>query len=231
MSTPGWGGLEQRVQERQRETIQGVDANTTLQLGKFLPDFLGVQLPMYLGYSETVSTPQFDPLSPDVEIADAGLSSERQKKSQQINRIRSINFSNIKIDPQIGGGKGKDKSGKKGKQSKKEAEKAAAPPEGSRRRDPRTRDGGPTRCGGSAFLRREEQRRFLAFLDPGNLSANFAYTENYQRDINTEFNIRRNYRGGLRYDFTNRPKEVKPFSWIGRSKAMRWLSDFNFYPG
>ncbi len=36
MSTPGWGGLEQRVQERQRETIQGVDANTTLQLGKFL---------------------------------------------------------------------------------------------------------------------------------------------------------------------------------------------------
>ena len=74
MSTPGWGGLEQRVQERQRETIQGVDANTTLQLGKFLPDFLGVQLPLYLGYSETVSTPQFDPLSPDVEIADAGLS-------------------------------------------------------------------------------------------------------------------------------------------------------------
>jgi len=67
MSTPGWGGLEQRVQERQRETIQGVDANTTLQLGKFLPDFLGVQLPLYLGYSETVSTPQFDPLSPDVE--------------------------------------------------------------------------------------------------------------------------------------------------------------------
>ena len=99
MSTPGWGGLEQRVQERQRETIQGVDANTTLQLGKFLPDFLGVQLPLYLGYSETVSTPQFDPLSPDVEIADAGLSPSRQKKSQQINRIRSINFSNIKIDP------------------------------------------------------------------------------------------------------------------------------------
>ena len=71
----------------------------------------------------------------------------------------------------------------------------------------------------------------LAFLDPGNLSGNFAYTENYRRDINTEFNIRRNYRGGLRYDFTNRPKEVKPFAWLGRSKALRWLTDFNFYTG
>ena len=125
MSTPGWGGLEQRVQERQRETIQGVDANTTLQLGKFLPDFLGVQLPLYLGYSETVSTPQFDPLSPDVEIADAGLSREREKKSQQINRIRSINFSNIKIDPQIGG-KGKGKKDKSGRKSEKEKEEETA---------------------------------------------------------------------------------------------------------
>ena len=231
MSTPGWGGLEQRVQERQRETIQGVDANTTLQLGKFLPDFLGVQLPLYLGYSETVSTPQFDPLSPDVEIEDAGLSVDRKKKSQQINRIRSINFSNIKIDPQIGG-KGKGKKGKKGKSDKEKEEETARRLKGAddvtkerelaaqRGAAGRPSPGGGTSGGG-----------FLGFLDPGNFSANFAYTENYQRDINTEFNIRREYRGGLRYDFNNRPKEIKPFSWLGRSKSLRWLTDFNFYPG
>ena len=232
MSTPGWGGLEQRVQERQRETIQGVDANTTLQLGKFLPDFLGVQLPLYLGYSETVSTPQFDPLSPDVEIADAGLSREREKKSQQINRIRSLNFSNIKIDPQIGG-KGKGKKDKSGRKSEKEKEEETA--RRLKGADDVTRDrelasqrgaaGRPAAGGGGT------SGGFLGFLDPGNLSANFSYTENYQRDINTEFNIRRQYRGGLRYDFTNRPKEIKPFSFLGRSKALRWLTDFNFYPG
>ncbi len=231
MSTPGWGGLEQRVQERQRETIQGVDANTTLQLGKFLPDFLGVQLPLYLGYSETVSTPQFDPLSPDVEIADAGLSVDRKKKSQQINRIRSINFSNIKIDPQIGG-KGKGKKGKKGKSEKEKQAETARRLKGA---DDVTKErelaaqrgaaGRPSAGGGS------NSGGFLGFLDPGNFSANFAYTENYQRDINTEFNIRRQYRGGLRYDFTNRPKEIKPFSWLGRSKSLRWLTDFNFFPG
>ena len=230
MSTPGWGGLEQRVQERQRETIQGVDANTTLQLGKFLPDFLGVQLPLYLGYSETVSTPQFDPLSPDVEIADAGLSTERKKKSQQINRIRSINFSNIKIDPQLGG---RDKKGKGGRKSEKEkAEETARRLKGAddvtKEREMIAERGAAGRPSGGG---KKNQGGILAFLDPGNLSANFAYTENYQRDINTEFNIRRNYRGGLRYDFTNRPKEIKPLAWLGRSKALRWLTEFNFYPG
>ena len=228
MSTPGWGGLEQRVQERQRETIQGVDANTTLQLGKFFPDFLGIQLPMYLGYSETVSTPQFDPLSPDVEIADAGLSTERKKKSQQINRIRSINFSNIKIDPEIGG-KGKKDKKKGGKDLAAEtASRLKGADDVTKQRElaaQRGAAGRPSNRGGNS------KGGILAFLDPGNLSANFAYTENYQRDINTEFNIRRNYRGGLRYDFTNRPKEIKPFAWMGRSKALRWLTDFNFYPG
>ena len=54
---PGWGGLEQRVQERQRETIQGLDANGTIQLGKLLPEKLGVTLPMYVGYSNQTEHP------------------------------------------------------------------------------------------------------------------------------------------------------------------------------
>ena len=33
MSTPGWGGLEERVQERSRETIKGIDANGTITIG------------------------------------------------------------------------------------------------------------------------------------------------------------------------------------------------------
>ena len=105
MSTPGFGGLEQRIQERQRETIQAIDASGTLQLGKLLPKKLGVTLPMYLGYSKEVSTPQFDPLSPDIEMAEQqGLSEERQNNAQTVNQLKSINFSNIKIDPQFGSG-------------------------------------------------------------------------------------------------------------------------------
>ena len=54
MSTPGFGGLEQRIQDSQRETIQGIDASGTIQLGKLLPKKLGITLPMYLGYSQQI---------------------------------------------------------------------------------------------------------------------------------------------------------------------------------
>ena len=37
MSTPGWGSLEQKLNERQRETRQQYDLSTTLDLAKFLP--------------------------------------------------------------------------------------------------------------------------------------------------------------------------------------------------
>ena len=124
MSVPGWGGLEQRVQERQRETLQGLDANGTIQLGKMLPSKLGVTLPMYVGYSNQTSTPQFDPLSPDVEMTDlAALADQisdqdnldaigsRQENSRSINQVRSINFSNVKIAPQFkGNGASKDRN-------------------------------------------------------------------------------------------------------------------------
>ncbi len=227
MSTPGWGGLEQRVQERQRETIQGVDANTTLALGKLFPDFLGIQLPLYLGFSETVSTPQFDPLSPDIELADRNLTAERKRNAQTINRIRSINFSNIKIDPQIGGSSKKDKK-RRADQDEASKERMSGADDVTKNREMQSREGRGSQPSGKSG---SSKGGLFSFLDPGNLSANFAYTENYQRDINTEFNIRRNYRGGLRYDYNGRPKEVKPFKGLSRSQALKWLTDFNFYPG
>jgi len=66
ISTPGWGAIEQRVQQRQQETKMGLDASSTLQLGKFFPKDWGVQLPMYLGFSENVQTPRYSPLQPDI---------------------------------------------------------------------------------------------------------------------------------------------------------------------
>ena len=41
-----------------------------MQMGKFFPENWGVQLPMYVGYSETYQTPRYDPLQPDLELDD-----------------------------------------------------------------------------------------------------------------------------------------------------------------
>jgi cell surface protein SprA len=210
MSTPGWGSLEQRVQERQRETIQGFDAGSTLQLGKFFPEQLGVTLPMYLGYSATVSTPQFDPLSPDLELNDLpNLSKERKKKSQNFTQRKSINFTNVSINPS---GKGKDKDKGKGDKGGK---------------DPKANKGGKTAPKGGGADKKP-------FYDVSNFSVSYAYNELYQRDINTEFLINKNYTGAFAYAFNNRPKEIKPFSKIGfikKSPYLKWIKDFNFIPG
>lgn len=101
-STPGFGGLESRVQERQQETTRGFDIATNLELGKLLPDNANVKIPLYLGYSEQVSDPRFDPLSPDIEqtevaaTLDQDVARERRKRVQDYTQRRSINFTNVR---------------------------------------------------------------------------------------------------------------------------------------
>ena len=101
-STPGFGGLESRVQERQQETTRGFDISTNLELGKLLPDAANVKIPMYLGYSEQVSDPRFDPLAPDIEqtevaaTLDRDLARERRRRVQDYQQRRSINFTNVR---------------------------------------------------------------------------------------------------------------------------------------
>jgi cell surface protein SprA len=210
MSTPGWGTLEQRVQERQRETIKGVDANTTLQLGKFFPENLGVQMPMYVGFSQTMSTPQFDPLRPDLEVSELDLTQQQKNRAQAIVRRRSINFSNVRIAPKKGSGN-KDKKDKGGFDTKDEK-------------------GGGNKGKGKG----KESADKAKFYDISNFSVSYAYNETYQRDINIEFLMNKNYRGGLNYSFNNKPNEVKPFAnvpIIKTSPLLKWAKDFNFYTG
>lgn len=101
-STPGFGGLESRVNERQQETTRGIDVSTNLELGKFLPDDANVKIPLYLGYSEQISDPRFDPLSPDIEQSDVAATLDRSQAKQRKKRVqdytqrRSINFTNVR---------------------------------------------------------------------------------------------------------------------------------------
>lgn len=204
ISKPGWGGLEQSILDRQRETILGFDANSTLQLGKFFPEDLGIQLPMYLGFSQTISTPQYDPLSPDVEMDEANLSPTRKKSAQNFVKRRSINFTNVKINP------------KKKKDSKAELSKEGA-------------KGKPVK-GGLGSKGKSKKH----FYNISNFSVSYGYNEIYSRDVNTEFLLNKQYTGAFAYAFSNKPKQIKPFAKIGfvkQSKYLKWIKDFNFYPG
>ena len=107
-STPFWGSIDKRVSERQRETRYGIDVAANLEMGKFLPESSNIKVPLFIGYSEQVSNPQFDPLNPDIEFDDATRTltreerRERLKLSRTYTRRRSINLTNVRKERSAG---------------------------------------------------------------------------------------------------------------------------------
>ncbi|MCB0402960.1 MAG: cell surface protein SprA [Flavobacteriales bacterium] len=183
-STPGWGSVEQKLNERQQETRRSYDLSTSVELGKFIPEKIGISIPMYYNVSEGIVTPRYNPLDPDLELKELlknELLSQEERDSigvrtQEVTHRRSINFTNVRKLP----AKNKKKN---------------------------------------------------HFYDISNLSFNYGYSETKYRDINTEFDNKKTYRGGFGYAFSNNPKNYKPFANgdFAKKKAFKLISDFNFY--
>ncbi len=99
----GWGGLDQRIQERSREEVLNYDIAGSLQLGKFFPEKAKLNIPIFAQYSKTISTPQFDPYHRDITVDDSKeLEPEKADsivdRSRETSTIKSINFTNVKTN-------------------------------------------------------------------------------------------------------------------------------------
>jgi len=102
-TTVGFGGLQQKISERTREETQSYDVSANVSLDKLLPEGTGLQVPMYVSYEETTSTPKWDPLDPDTPLEASLLSFETDEEKQNHKDIvedktvrRSINFTNVR---------------------------------------------------------------------------------------------------------------------------------------
>ncbi|MFW5835418.1 MAG: cell surface protein SprA [bacterium] len=64
-----------------------------------------------------------------------------------------------------------------------------------------------------------------------NWSLSYSFNEMLGRNINTDYRVQRNHRGGINYNYTAQPKNIAPFSNLRlfSSPALRILRDFNFY--
>ncbi len=98
----GYGGLEQKLNDRAREEVIQYDLAASLQLGRLLPESIGLSIPFYAQYSEQISNPQFDPYDLDIPLKDklrAADSREKRdsirKQAQDFTRISTINFENV----------------------------------------------------------------------------------------------------------------------------------------
>jgi len=97
-STPGFGGIESKVSTRQKETDKSIDISSQLELGKFFPTRLSIRIPMYVGFSEAIATPQYNPLDPDILVKNLSPTVQDQLKHEieTFTRRKSINFTNVK---------------------------------------------------------------------------------------------------------------------------------------
>lgn len=182
--TPGFGSIENKVNERKKETMKQYDISSTLELGKFIPQDFNVHIPMYVGYSETFITPQFNPLDPDLPLSPMLKDPEISQKirdslrfiTQDYTRRKSLNFTNVKKD--------------KGKDAKKNH-----------------------------------------IYDIENWAATYSFSELYRRSTMIEFNTLRDYHGGLVYNYSPTPKNIKPFDKIKflQSKYLVLIKDVNFF--
>ena len=94
-STPGWGSIDKKVNERSKEQIMKYDISSSVELGKFFPEKIGVRFPVYIGYSETRIQPQYNPLDPDIPLKDA-LDAAKDKTARDSIKAISEDFARRK---------------------------------------------------------------------------------------------------------------------------------------
>lgn len=99
----GWGSIEQKLIQRQREEVIQVDVSTNLELGKFLPEKSGVKIPFYAQYSNITRNPEYDPYDLDIKLkdkianeADPAKKEEIRTLAQDVTVVRGFNFTNVR---------------------------------------------------------------------------------------------------------------------------------------
>ena len=211
IETIGFGSIEKKVQERNLEELRSWDMTSSFELGKFFGQNAGIRIPMYFAYGEDFSNPKYNPLDPDIELAeslnradDAETRKNIKEVSQTYTRRKSVNFTNVRKEKTRGGGgapRGPDGLGLPGQ-------------------------GGQNPAGGGGGSNKSH------FYDIENFALSYSYTELLHRNPTTKHDVVKNHRGQIAYNWTNQPKNVRPFNNVSLFRKSNWFQlvrDFNFY--
>jgi cell surface protein SprA len=181
-STPGFGSIEQKVNNRSKEYAKSYDVASNLELGKFFPENFGLRVPFHFSFSESFIDPQYNPLNPDILFkrdldtydTDAQRDSVRAIARDYVRR-KNFNLTNVSKSKMSPGGKNR-------------------------------------------------------FYDIENLDFTYSFSELFSRNIDTEYDLQRMWRGGLGYNWQLTPKVVTPFATVSflSPNAFRIIRDFNF---
>ncbi len=182
ISTPGFGSLEKKINERQKDQITQVDIATNIELGKFFGSKSGIRIPMHYDYSNVTNKPLYNPLNPDTKLQSDLDSYDNTFQSDSVKNIvndvttrKNINFMNVR----------KDRTGSSSK---------------------------------------------MHLWDIENFDLSYAYSQINHRNIDIVYDTKTKHVGGLGYNFSTNPKNIRPFSKFKFLKhpSLAAVKDFNF---
>lgn len=100
--TIGFGGVESKVSERNRDDLTQYDLASSFELGRFFPERVGMRIPLYFGYGESFSRPEYNPIDRDILLETTLSQVDDQVARDSIIRVtetyilrRSINVTNM----------------------------------------------------------------------------------------------------------------------------------------
>jgi cell surface protein SprA len=97
----GFGTLEQSTNDRFKDDLTQFDIATNLEMGKLLPKKMGLSVPVYASYSQSVSLPEYDPYNLDIKLKDElnGASPAKQDSIKNVavdfSSTTTVNFTNV----------------------------------------------------------------------------------------------------------------------------------------
>ncbi|MET4074246.1 cell surface protein SprA [Hymenobacter sp. UYCo722] len=93
----GFGGLQDKVQQRSIDDVFRGDLNTTVAVDKFLPPQLGLRVPVLLQVGRETRSPLYDPLDPDTKL-EQSLQKFKDPISGEVNTAAQAEYRRKVID-------------------------------------------------------------------------------------------------------------------------------------
>ncbi len=103
-STIGFGQIEDQLKDRRQDRLLEYDIATNLQLGRFFPSKLGLNIPFYYQFSRSISDPRFDAFELDLTkeqlLENPNLNDDQRtdinERSREITTTTTLNFTNVR---------------------------------------------------------------------------------------------------------------------------------------
>ncbi|GJM59637.1 cell surface protein SprA [Persicobacter diffluens] len=99
----GFGGIQDNISARTRESSLNYDIAANVNLDKFGLDRFGLRIPMYVSYEHNKITPKWDPLDPDIPLEASLESFDTQAERDAYRKLvedntyrRAISFNNVR---------------------------------------------------------------------------------------------------------------------------------------